>query len=190
MDTSASLLDRLKESPADADWEQLVSVYTPVIQGWLRRYSAPPQDMDDVVQDVLAVVIRKLPLFERARTGSFRAWLRTITANCLKESWRARKFRPAIGGNFEQVIEALADPGSELSRIWDAEYEERVLHSLLGQVQNQVTETTWEMFRRVSIEGLATEAVAEDMGVSVNALYIARSRVMTRLRALGHGLMD
>ena len=190
METSPSLLDRLKSSPEDTDWEQLVSVYTPVIHGWLRRYSASAQDVDDVVQEVMSVVIRKLPLFERARLGSFRAWLRTITVNCLRESWRSKKFRPSTGSDFEQVLDFLGDPGSELSRIWDAEYDERVLQSLLGQVQSQMTDSTWEMFRRVAVEGESSESVAADLGVTVNALYIARSRVMTKLRTLGRGLME
>src|SRR5437870_2279853 len=84
-ETSASLLDRLRRPKAgEADWRRLVDLYTPLIRGWLRRHAdLPPGDADDVVQDVLAVVVRRLPDFEHnQRTGAFRAWLRTITVNC------------------------------------------------------------------------------------------------------------
>jgi hypothetical protein len=81
METSASLLDRLKSAPEETDWQQLVQLYTPLIRSLLRRYLSSVQDADDVVQEILSVVIRKLPHFERERTGSLRSWLRSVSVN-------------------------------------------------------------------------------------------------------------
>src|SRR5260370_35769625 len=94
-ETSASLLDRLREQPDAASWQRLVDLYTPLIRGWLRRHALPQQETDDVVQEVLAVVVRRLPGFRRgARTGAFRCWLRTFPVNCLRDFWRSQRSRP------------------------------------------------------------------------------------------------
>src|SRR5687768_11246559 len=101
-DTSASLLDRLRLAPAGADWERLVDLYTPLIRGWLVRQGLPRQEADDVSQDVLTVLVRRLPDFERQpRPGAFRRWLRTITVNCLRDHWRANRARPRATGASE-----------------------------------------------------------------------------------------
>src|SRR5438067_1112906 len=98
-ETSASLLDRLRLQPDAASWQRLVALYTPLIRGWLRRQAALDQDADDLVQEVLAVLVRKLPEFRREpRPGAFRRWLRGITVNCLREHWRRCRGRPVATG--------------------------------------------------------------------------------------------
>lgn len=192
MDTSASLLERLRSSPDDADWGQLVELYTPLIRVWMRRYSSSQQDADDVLQDVLAVVVRKLPAFERQRTGSFRSWLRSITVNCLRECWRANRFRPSAAGgsDFRQVLDQMEDPQSELSALWNQEHDQYVLRSLLDRVRPSLAEDTWQAFKRVSVDGEAAADVAKQLGMTVNSVYIAKSRVMSKIRELGEGLID
>src|SRR5262245_15727679 len=123
-DTSISLLDHLQQNPNDAAWHRMVELYTPLIHSWLARYSLLDQDVEDLVQDVLAVVVRKFPDFKREpRTGAFRRWMRNITVNCLREFWRAQRFRPRATGDsgFAQVLEQLEDPESSLSKLWDQE---------------------------------------------------------------------
>jgi len=192
METSASLLERLRNAPEQADWNLLVELYTPLIRGWLRRYSASNQDADDVVQEVLAVVIRKLPLFERERTGSFRSWLRTISVNCLRDSWRSKRFRPSAAGgsDFHMVLEQMADPASELAQRWNDEHDRHVLGSLLEQIRPKLNDEMWQAFKRVSIDGATVADVAVELGTTTNAIYIAKSRVMSQLRELGRGFID
>ena len=192
METSASLLERLRCSPQQGDWSQLVDLYTPLIRVWMRRHSSAQQNEDDVVQEVLSVVVRKVPAFERQRVGSFRNWLRSITVNCLRDAWRADRFRPsAVGGSdFQHVLDQMADPDSQLSQLWNQEHDQHVLQYLLQQVRPSLPEDTWQAFRRVAVEGHAPVQVAEDMGISVNSVYIAKSRVMSRIRELGRGLLD
>jgi DNA-directed RNA polymerase specialized sigma24 family protein len=100
-ETSASLLERLRQQPAAADWQRLLDLYEPLLRGWLRRHDLQASDADDVVQEVLGVVVRELPHFEHNhRPGAFRSWLRTITVHCLRRFWRARQYRPdAAGGS-------------------------------------------------------------------------------------------
>lgn len=192
-ETSASLLDRLRDQPDEASWQRLVDLYTPLIRGWLRRHAGLEADTDDLVQDVLAVVVRRLPEFRRQpRTGAFRRWLRTITVNCLRDHWRARRNRPVATGdsNFQQLLDQMADPASALSAQWDREHDHHVTHRLLELIRPDFEERTWRAFQRVALEGIAAEKVAAELGLTLNAVFIAKSRVLSKLRQEGKGLID
>jgi RNA polymerase sigma-70 factor (ECF subfamily) len=192
-ETSASLLDRLRLDPDAASWQRLVDLYTPLIRGWLRRHALPHQDTDDVVQEVLTVVVRKLPQFERQpRTGAFRRWLRSITVNCLRDFWRTGRHRPRATGDsdFLQILDQLEDPNSALSHQWDVEHDRHIAHRLLEMIRPDFEAKTWQAFRRVALDGASPDQAAAELGLSVNAVFIAKSRVLGRLREEGKGLLD
>ncbi len=191
--TSFSLLDRLRQGPNETAWLRMVDLYTPLIRGWLRRYSLPDQEVDDVVQDVLAVVVRKLPDFQkRPQIGAFRRWLRSITVNCLRELWRDQRYRPRATGNLEfgKILDQLEDPESALSKLWDREHDLHVTHILLEKIRPRFEEKTWQAFQRVALEGASVDQAAQELGMSVNAVFIAKSRVIHAMRQEGQGLLD
>jgi RNA polymerase sigma-70 factor (ECF subfamily) len=191
--TSASLLDRLRHQPDEASWGRLVDLYTPLIRGWLRRHEVLHADCDDLVQEVLAVVVRRLGEFEHnQRTGAFRAWLRTITVNCLRDFWRARRSRPVATGDsdFLGMLQELEDPASGLSREWDREHDLHVTRRLLELLRPQFSPATWRAFQRVALDGVPAQEVAAELGVTVNAVFIAKSRVLARLRQEAVGLIE
>lgn len=192
METSASLLDRLRRQPDESGWQQLVDLYTPLIHGWLRQFSVWQNDIDDVAQEVLTVVTRKLPLFDRQRSGSFRRWLRSITVNCLREWWRKQRQQPLATGdsNFLQTLDQLEDPHSVWSQRWDREHQQHVTACLLEQIKPRFEETTWQAFKKVALDGLSATEVARELNMTTNAVFIAKSRVMTLLRQEGDGLLD
>jgi len=119
------------------------------------------------------------------RPGAFRAWLRGVTVNLLREHWRAR---PTAAS--ESVLAQLADPEGGLSRIWNEQHDRHVLHGLMESVRGEFTEPTWRAFRRVALEGVPPREVAAELGLSVNAVLIAKSRVLARLREEASGLVD
>jgi RNA polymerase sigma-70 factor, ECF subfamily len=192
LDTSVSLLDRLRSRPDEASWQRLVGLYAPLIQGWLLRQSLQPSDADDLAQDVLAVLVRELPHFRHQRPGAFRAWLRGITVNRLRNFWRSRQARPAGTGDsdFARVLDQLEDPRSELSRLWDQEHDRHVVRRALESIEPDFAPATWRAFRRVMLDGADVDVVAAELGVSVNAVFIAKSRVLNRLRKEIKGLVD
>jgi RNA polymerase sigma-70 factor (ECF subfamily) len=98
METSASLLERLRTSPDEAAWRRLDDLYRPLIRRWLLRDPSLRHEADDLVQEVMVALIRELPRFQRRRNGSFRRWLRTITAHRLGALYRSRKNRPVALG--------------------------------------------------------------------------------------------
>lgn len=183
--TSPTLLHRLRTDAQEADWQSFLTLYTPLIHHWINRFQVPPGDRNDVAQEVLAVVVRKLPRFEHnQRKGAFRNWLRLITFHCLKEYWRTNSTRPkAVGGSdFMTSLTSLEDPASELSQIWDREHDLFITQTLLDQIRSNFTDNTWQAFRRLTVDGLSADEVARELGVSVNAVFIAKSRVMAKLR--------
>lgn len=191
--TSASLLERLRFHPDPESWARLVELYTPLIRGWLRRHEVLINDADDLVQEVLTIVVRKIPDFEhQRRTGAFRRWLRTITVNCLRDFWRARRHRPQATGesDFLRFLDQLEDPESALSQLWDREHDQHITRALLDRIRPRFTENTWKAFYRVALEGVAPDDVAAELGLSVNAVFIAKSRVLAQLRLEGEGLLD
>ena len=192
-ETSFTLFDRLRQQPDETTWRRMVDLYTPLIRGWLRRHALRDQDAADLVQDVLAIVVRKLPEFEKQpRVGSFRRWLRNITVNCLRDFWRHQRFRPkATGdGEFGQMLDQLEDPQSALSKLWDKEHDDEVIRRLLELIRPRFEEKTWRAFQRVGVEGAPVDQVAAELGMTANAVFIAKSRVLHLLRQEGQGLLD
>jgi RNA polymerase sigma-70 factor (ECF subfamily) len=191
-ETSASLLQRLREQPQGEAWQCLVGIYTPLLKQWLGRYGLQSSDVDDLVQEVLAVVVREMPQFEHnQRTGAFRRWLRTILVNRLRGFWRARQSRPLATGDSDlgQMLDQLEDPQSGLSQLWDKEHDRHVMARLLEQIEPDVKPATWQAFRRVVLDGKDEETVAAELGMSVNAVFIAKSRVLAKLRREAQDLL-
>ncbi len=191
-ETPVSLLERLRLGPDGPAWKRLVDLYGPLIQGWLRRQGVTAEDGEDLSQEVLAVLVRELPHFEHdGRPGAFRRWLRTIVVNRLRGFWRAKKLRPAgVGGDFGAWLEQLAGPDSDLARAWDLEHDRHVARRLLAALEPEFAPSTWEAFCRVTLGGEPAAEVARALGLSVNAVWIAKSRVLQRLRQEARGLID
>ena len=182
--TSVSLLDRLKAARPDAsDWNRLQGIYLPLIQRWLKRVPGLGDEADDLAQEVFLVVVRELPRFERRRQGSFRAWLRNITVNKVWSFSKQRDRRPTVGLDLtDGFLDQMATPDSELAREWDREHDEHVVQKILAAVQPDFHPTTWEAFQRFALDGLPAARVAEELGLTENAVLLAKSRVVRRLR--------
>lgn len=191
--TSFSLLDRLKTDAGAPDWRRFTEVYEPLMRGWLRRRNLPEQDVDDLVQNVLAVVVRRLQDFDHnGRVGAFRTWLRGITARCLQEHWRSNRQQAgaAGGSDMQELIAQLEDPASELSCQWDDEHDRHVVRRLLELLRDEFEPRTWAAFQRFVVDGIPAADVARELGVTPNVVWIAKSRVLARLKQESAGMLD
>lgn len=192
-ETSLSLLERLQDRSDGEAWQRLVELYTPLIQHWLGRFALQPPDCDDLVQEVLAVVVNKLPEFRHGgQPGSFRAWLRVLVVNRVREFWRARRRGPQATGDSDlaKMLEQLEEPQNDLVRRWDEEHDRWLVRRLLELVEPGFEPATSRAFRQVVIEGKKPSAVAAELGLSVNAVLLAKSRILRRLRRELQGLLD
>jgi RNA polymerase sigma factor (sigma-70 family) len=191
-ETPFSLLERLTRSPTGRDWEAFVALYDPILRGWLRRALARPTDADDLVQEVFQVIVERLPDFRHSgNPGAFRAWLRAILTNRLRHFWRAQARRPTvpITGAVEEDLERDDGPAADLAREWDQEHDRLVMGRLMELIRPEFTESTWAAFRRYALEGVSAADTARELGLSVNAVCMAKSRVLRRLREEARGLI-
>jgi RNA polymerase sigma-70 factor (ECF subfamily) len=194
MDTPISLLERLRRGADQADWRRLDDLYRPLIRRWVLRDPVVGDDADDLVQEVMGVLVRKLSAFRRQRLGSFRRWLRLITVHRLQGFRRKHRRRPRAVGHSpdESPLAQLADPNSELSRLWDQEHDRHVLRRLLELLESDshFGPVSLRAFRRVVFDDVKPAVAAEELGMSVNAVLLAKSRILKRLRQESEGLLD
>src|SRR5262245_31800307 len=191
--TSLGLLERLKHAEPDAsEWRRLRDIYSPMIHRWLSRLPHLNQEVDDLTQEVLVVLFRELPSFERRRDGSFRAWLRQITVNRMYAFCKIRRKQSlAMGGpETDQLLAELADPNSDLARQWDQDHDRHVFQKLLAIVEGDFEPGTWQAFTRFAVEGRPAACVAGELGMTESAVVQAKFRILKRLREEAGELLD
>jgi RNA polymerase sigma-70 factor, ECF subfamily len=191
-ETRQSLLLRARTGEQDA-WKDLADLYRPLIIGWLNRQGVPAVDLEDLSQDVLLSVVKNLPTFEHSgHRGAFRAWLRTIVCSRTTDYWRAADASaPARGGSgATAALQQIADPDSDLNRQWDEEHDRYVLDCLLDLVEAEFEPATLRAFRRLALDGAKGAEVAGELRLTVAAVYVAKSRVLKRIRQEAEGLID
>jgi RNA polymerase sigma-70 factor (ECF subfamily) len=185
--TSTSLLERLRH-PSDQDaWRRFVQLYTHLLYYWARRTGCPAEEAGDLVQDVLLVLVEKLPEFRYDAGRSFRGWMRTIALNKWRERCRRRATRPEpVGGS---AVAELADAAAA-EAFDEAEYRQQLVRRAMEVMQAEFEPTTWKACWDFVVSGRPAAAVAAELGVSVAVVYGAKSRVLRRLRQELDGLID
>jgi RNA polymerase sigma-70 factor (ECF subfamily) len=191
-ETRQSLLLRAQTGEENA-WKDLADLYRPLIIGWLNRQGVPAGDLEDLSQEVLLSVVKHLPSFQHSgQRGAFRSWLRTIVCSRTTDYWRAADARaqPSGGSGAAVALQQIADPDSELNRHWDEEHDHYVLQCLLDLVDEEFEPLTLQAVRRLAFDGVSGAAAAQELGLSVSAVYVAKSRVLARIRQEAVGLID
>jgi RNA polymerase sigma-70 factor (ECF subfamily) len=167
-------------------WERFVRLYTPLLLLWARREGMQEIDADDVIQEVFLKLLRQLPGYSRGDGQSFRGWLRQVTANECRD-FRRRKATRALGeaDGLPSVTDhcAVSDPE-------EAEDQRLLVHRGLDLVRTDFNAATWAAFTGLIVEGRPAPEVASALNLSVNAVYLARHRVLTRLRQELDGLLE
>jgi RNA polymerase sigma-70 factor (ECF subfamily) len=176
-----------------AAWERLVSLYSPLVYRWCRQAGLQAADAADVGQEVFRAVARKIADFRRERLGdTFRGWLRAITRNKVRDRLRQRPAEAGVGGSDAQrYLLQLPTEGDEPGGA-DADVEETtfVYRRAVELLRQEFGERTWQAFWQVAISDEAPAHVAAELGMTVNAVYLAKSRVLRRLREEFADLVD
>jgi RNA polymerase sigma-70 factor (ECF subfamily) len=191
-ETRQSLLLRAQTGETDA-WKDLLDLYRPLILGWLNRQGVPARDLEDLSQEVLLSVVAHLPGYQHSgQRGAFRSWLRTIVCSRTADYWRAidAGTQASGGSGANAALQEIADPDSALNRQWDEEHDRYVLHCLLDLVEAEFEPLTLQAFRRLALDGVSGAEAAQELGLSVAAVYVAKSRVLARIRREAEGLID
>ena len=181
--TRVSLLIRIRDSHDEDAWSEFVEIYAPLVYSLARRHGVQDADAADLTQEVLKTVVRSAPTFVyEPALGSFRGWLLTVARNQLRK-WAksAKRLPPGCGGDERQrVLEEQPAP-EEVER-WDQEYHQRLFEWAAEKVRPSFRPVTWQAFWQTAVEHREPRAVADELGVSVGAVYIARSRILARIK--------
>lgn len=190
-DTPISLRERLRLRPDPASWQRLVDLYAPWIRQSFLRYDLQLSDVDDLVQDVFGVLLRELPQFRHdLRRGAFRRWLRGITVNRLRY-YRGNLRPPTLTAcDVDSLLDQLEDPDSNLSRLWDLEHDQHFARRLLELLEPEFEPNIRCAFEMQVSQSKPAADVAAELGMSANAVRIAKSRDMSRFRQEIEGLVD
>jgi len=190
--TASNLLELVKANDGPA-WQRLAALYTPLVYSWARRSGLQSEDAADVAQDVFQAVHKHIAGFEHGqRSGSFRAWLWTIARNKLNDHWRRHRRQPQAAGGTEAQARLLQTPELDLdSPAEPGDCYGNVLRRALEMIRDEFEERSWQAFWKVTIEDRVPADTAAELGMSVNSVYIVRSRVLARLRQiLGDEMLD
>jgi len=185
--TPASLLTRLRRPGDQRAWEQFVELYTPLLYHWARHAGLQDEDAADLVQDVFAALVQKMPHFVYDPSKSFRSWLRTVTLNLWRDNLKRRARRPL--GQVEGGLDAIPSPEAS-DPFWEVEYRRHLVGRAAEVMRAEFQPTTWQACWEFVVGGKPAAQVAAELGLSENAVYVAKGRVLRRLRQELAGLLD
>ena len=181
--TSVTLLARLGcACPGQQVWNEFVERYGRKIYGWCRHWGLQESDAEDVTQDVLLKLAEKMRTFAYDASGSFRAWLKTLTHHAWQDFVASR--RRAGGGGGMEILETLhmATAREDLLQRLEKEFDRELLDTAMQRVRVRVRPHTWEAFRLLALEGLSGAQVAGQLGMKVATAFVAKSKVQKMLQ--------
>jgi len=188
--TSPTLLGRVQQNDPRA-WQTLVDLYTGYIRALLIRNSCRPDDLDDLTQDVLVTLARKIPDFRpHEHKGAFRGWLKTVVRSKAVDAYRRNQGTPSGDGGTEARIrmQEISDPVAAEATCHedDDPQEQSALRNLyqraMDLVQAECDPSTWNIFYRVVVGHEPATEIARELGVSSASIRMAKSRILRRLR--------
>jgi RNA polymerase sigma factor (sigma-70 family) len=180
--TRVTLLARLRQTPTDeAAWGAFVERYGRHIYRWCRQWKLQDADAEDVSQDILAKLARKLRDFYYDPSRSFRGWLKTVAHHAWRDFAKGRRGRATSGDSqaldLIHTLEAREDLVKKLEEAFDLE----LLDAAKLRVRLRVAPHKWDAFRLVTLEGMPAAEVAATLGMQVAMVYVAKSKVQKML---------
>jgi RNA polymerase sigma-70 factor (ECF subfamily) len=181
---TTGLLGRVQQQDPEA-WRRLDFLYRPIVTQWAQSAGLQPDDAADLAQEVFRAVSSRIIDFKRETTkDTFRGWLWTITRNKLRRYWHDRQKRPtAIGGSEFQMRlgQFPIDDDASVSIVEPGEVKGLVTRGM-ERVRAEFEDRTWQAFWRLTVDNQSAAEVAADLAMTTGAVYVAKSRVLRRLR--------
>jgi RNA polymerase sigma-70 factor (ECF subfamily) len=183
--TSASLLARVRQLGDVEAWGRFVRTYSPVLHGWARHMGLKHDDATDLVQDVFAVLVQKLPEFDYDSHKRFRGWLWTVT----RRRWVERRRRAALPVEHGRDPDDVAAAVAAAPELDEAEFRAYLIQHIVPGLRGNFHESTWRAFWKHVVEGRPVAEVAAEEGLSVASVYKAKLRVTAHLQQALSGLV-
>lgn len=184
--TRITLLNRIRDI-ADSDaWAEFATLYGPVVYGFARKRGLQDADASDLVQDVLRSVARNAEKLEYdPKRGTFRGWLYTVARNKIFNFLNSQRNRArGVGddGSDHDRLDSLADKREDQEAIWELEYQRRLSSLAMDAVKHEFQPATWKAFWATAVDGKTAADIGRELGMTTGAVYVAKSRVLARLR--------
>ncbi len=183
--TRITLLVRIKNADDVEAWVEFAKLYGPVVYGFARKRGLQDADAADVVQDVLRSVARNADRMDYdPNRGTFRGWLYTVARNKIYNFLTATKRRARGTGdvNSQERLESIADPDDDADHQWEVEYQRTISAKAMDRIRHEFQPNTWQAFWGTAVEGKNATEVGAELNLSAGAVYVAKSRVLARLR--------
>lgn len=181
--TRYTLISKLQDSQNAEAWHEFASIYQPLIFRICQKRGLQHADATDVTQEVLARVSRAIESFDGSQQGAtFRGWLYRVTRNLVIDFLRRQQKQPLHfdDANLLQTIQQDAQPddGEE----FQLEYQRQIFLVVAREVEAQVKANTWQAFWQTEVQRRDVDEVASQLGMNAGAIYVARSRILARLK--------
>lgn len=183
--TRHSLVLRLRNLEDEAAWAEFVQVYEPLVYRLARGKGLQDADARDLCQDVFRAVASAIERWDPdPAKGRFRGWLFRIARNLLVNFLAGQRRQPRGSGrsSVQELLEAQPDRDDQAEAEFAAEFQRRAFHWAAERVKNEFTDSTWQAFWRTGVENRPVAVVAKELGLSEGAVYVARCRILARLR--------
>lgn len=183
--TRPSLLARLRSRDDESAWREFSDLYAPLVYRFARRKGLQDADAADLLQDVFRKLAVELPRFEYdPRRGAFRSWLFTILRQQLADFLGRKSHETAQPAEWAIQAGAGSEPMSAAGdeEIWNREWQQQLLEWSMHRVQREFGPVTWMAFVRTALDGEAVESVSQELSMTAGAIYVAKSRVLSRIK--------
>lgn len=193
--TRVTLLARIRDGRDTDAWREFVQLYGPVVYRFARNRGLQDADAADLMQDVLRSVARNAHRMEYdPARGTFRGWLYTVTRNKIYNFLTAQRNRPKGTGDSDahERLDATParDDGEGPDAEWEKEYQRRLSARAMERVKDEFQPATWRAFWETAVEGKPAAEVGAGLKMTPGAVYVAKSRVLSRLRDEVRKMMD
>ena len=177
--TRASLLQRVKDPRDQTSWREFYQLYQPLLYRYARFRGLDRDNAEELTQQCLTLLTTKMPEFEYSKEkGGFKHWLRRVTNNKVNDFFKKKRIPLAESADFRRPQHREVSP----DELWEQQWEKRHLQYCLKHIQSQVAPSTYQAFQYHVLSGWTVERVAETLGISVEQVYTAKSRITRRLR--------
>ena len=192
--TRVTLLARIRDGQDGDAWREFVQIYGPVVYRVARNRGLQDADAADLMQDVLRSVARNAPRMEYDPTrGTFRGWLYTVTRNKIYNFLNGQRHRPRGSGDADAHERLDATPARDSDgpeADWEREYQRQLTDRAMDRVKHEFQKNTWDAFWQTAVDGKAAAEVGVSLKMSAGAVYVAKSRVLARLREEVRKMME
>lgn len=185
MDTRHTLLLKIRDAGDARSWGEFVEIYTPLLYHYFLARGLNDADASDLGQEVMRSVAKAIANFDYdPEKGTFRSWLYTIARNKLNTFFRKSARQPKGSGRTTvlNVVNAIEDEAADMEAQWELEHRRRMFEWASAQIRENYDPHTWQAFERVALRQEEAGAVAEDLGMKLGAVYVAKSRITAKLR--------